>query len=92
MHPLDSPEVHWLGTASMMLWMGSSRYWWILDGWGLCASDAFAHQWGSPHMAVSTPFGPHWMAAIGGTIPEGEGLDASLVVAAVWVGKPHEFR
>ena len=74
------PDVRWHSTDLNAGWLSPTGYYWILEAWGHTSSDASG---GGPckhatSVALAADLTRTWAVAISGTVPDGEGVAASL--------------
>ena len=74
------PNVRWHTADINTGWLSPSGYYWIPEAWGHTSSDA---SWGghckhATSIALAADFTGTWAVAISGTVPDGEGVAASL--------------
>ena len=74
------PDVKWHSAALNAGWLSPSGCYWIPEAWGHTSSDASG---GGPSthatsVAIAADLTRTWAAAISGTVPDGEGVAASL--------------
>ena len=74
------PDVQWHSADLNAGWLSSTRYYWIPEVWGHTSSDASG---GGPckhatTVALAADLTRTWVVAISGTVPDGEGVAASL--------------
>ena len=74
------PDVRWHSANVNAEWLGPTRYYWIPEAWGHTSSDASG---GGPcrhatSVALAADLTRTCTVAISGTVPDGEGVAASL--------------
>ena len=74
------PDVRWHSTDLNAGWLSPTGYYWIPEAWGRTSSDASG---GGPckhatSVALAADLTRTWAVAISGTVPDGEGVAASL--------------
>ena len=74
------PDVRWHSSNLNAGWLSPTGYYWILEAWGHTSSDASG---GGPckhatSVALDADLTCTWAVAISGTVPNGEGVAASL--------------
>ena len=74
------PDVRWHSADLNAGWLSPTGYYWIPEAWGHTSSDASG---GRPckhatSVALAADLTRTWMVAISGTVPDGEGVAASL--------------
>ena len=74
------PDVRWHSTDLNAGWLSPTGYYWIPEAWGHTSSDASG---GGPckhatSVALAADLTRTWAVAISGTVPDGEGVAASL--------------
>ena len=74
------PDVRWHSADLNAGWLSPTGYYWIPEAWGHTSSDASG---GGPckhatSVALAADLTRTWAVAISGTVPDGEGLAASL--------------
>ena len=74
------PDVRWHSTDLNAGWLSPTGYYWIPEAWGHTSSDASG---GGPckhatSVALTADITRTWAVAISGTVPDGEGVAASL--------------
>ena len=74
------PDVQWHSADLNAGWLSPTRYYWIPEAWGHTSSDASG---GGPcrratSVALAANLTRTWALAISGTVPDGEGVAASL--------------
>ena len=76
----SSPDVRWHSAALNAGWLSLTAYYWIPEAWG----HTFCDVWGggpcrqATSVALAADLTPKWAVAISGTVPDGEGVAASL--------------
>ena len=74
------PDVRWHSADLNVGWLSPTGYYWILEAWGHTSSDALG---GGPckhatSVALAAYLTRTWAVAISGTVPDVEGVAASL--------------
>ena len=74
------PDVRWHSADLNAGWLGPTGYYWVPEAWGHTSSDASG---GGPckhatRVALAADLTCMWAVAISGTVPDGEGMAASL--------------
>ena len=74
------PDVRWHSASLNARWLSPTGYYWIPEAWGHTSSDASG---GGPRrhatsVALAADLTCTWAVAITGTVPDGEGVAASL--------------
>ena len=74
------PDVRWHSADLNAGWLSPTGYYWIPEAWGHTSSDASG---GGPckhatSVAIAADLTRTWAVAISGTVPDGEGVAASL--------------
>ena len=74
------PDVRWHSADLNAGWLSPTAYYWIPEAWGHTSSDASGggpcrH---APSVALAANLTRTWAVAISGTVPDGEGVAASL--------------
>ena len=74
------PDVRWHSAVLNAGWLSLSGYYWIPEAWGHSSSDVSG---GRPckqatSVALAADLTRTWAVAISGTVPDGEGVAASL--------------
>ena len=74
------PDVRWHSANLNAGWLSPTGYYWIQEAWGHTSSDASG---GGPckhatSVALAADLNRTWAVAISGTVPDGEGVAASL--------------
>ena len=74
------PDIRWHSADLNAGWLSLTRYYWILEAWGHTSSEASGggpckH---TPSVALAADLTRTWVVAISGTVPDGEGVAASL--------------
>ena len=78
----SQPDVRWQSADLNAGWLSPTGYYWIPEAWGHTSSNASG---GGPckhatSAALAADLTRTWAVAISGTVPDGEGLAASLLL------------